>query len=168
MNALMRWTGLLAAAVVLAGCGDEPVSTDRSPLPAAELATLEVTPQSAPRERSWDGVVEAVNQATLSAQTGGRVIELPFDVNDFVEAGEVVVRFTDVEQQLVRALSWLKARTATRRGLIATLLHALATGHGGDPDALERMALTSPEGIKPRIEARLLALALNSTRVDHQ
>ena len=76
--------------------------------------------------------------------------------------------FTDVEQQLVRALSWLKARTATRRGLIATLLHALATGHGGDPDALERMALTSPEGIKSRIEARLLALALDSTRVDHQ
>ena len=74
--------------------------------------------------------------------------------------------FTDVEQRLVRALSWLKARTATRRGLVATVLHALARHHGGDPDALERMALTSPAGIKSRIEARLLALALNSTRRD--
>jgi len=98
MNAVMRWTGLLLTAV-LAGCGGEPSSTARSPTPGADLATLVVTPQSAPRERSWDGVVEAVNQATLSAQTGGRVIELPFDVNDFVEAGEVIIRFTDVEQQ---------------------------------------------------------------------
>src|SRR3546814_18515995 len=63
------------------------------------LAALTVQPASAPRERIWDGVVEAVNQATLSAQTGGRVLELPYDVNDYVPAGAVVVRFPADEPQ---------------------------------------------------------------------
>lgn len=43
--------------------------------------------------------VEAVAQATVSAQTSGRIVELPFDVNDVVPQGAVIVRFTDVEQR---------------------------------------------------------------------
>lgn len=53
----------------------------------------------APRERVWDGRVEAVHQATVSAQTSGRIAELMFDVNDFVDAGAVIMRFTDTEQR---------------------------------------------------------------------
>ena len=52
-----------------------------------------------PRERMLDGTVEAVNQATMSAQTAGRIAEVFFDVDDYVQAGEPIVRFTDVEQQ---------------------------------------------------------------------
>src|SRR5690606_37063605 len=52
-----------------------------------------------PRERIFDGTVEAVNRATVSAQTSGRVAEILYDVNDFVEAGAVIMRFTSVEQQ---------------------------------------------------------------------
>lgn len=92
---------MFAAAVLaaaLSACGGAP-----APAPAARpdpgLATVAAGVERAPRERIWDGVVEAVNQATLSAQTRGRVLELPFDVNDYVEAGAVVVRFTDVEQR---------------------------------------------------------------------
>lgn len=84
------------ASLLLAACGGEPPAPAAAP--PVSFQTLEVEPRSAARERSWDGVVEAVNQATLSAQTAGRVLELPFDVNDYVEAGQVVVRFTDVEQ----------------------------------------------------------------------
>jgi RND family efflux transporter MFP subunit len=40
-----------------------------------------------------------VNQATVSAQTSGRIAELPFDVNDFVDKGKVIMRFTDTEQR---------------------------------------------------------------------
>lgn len=85
-------------ALTLAACGrdDAPAGGTAS---APPLQTIAVEARKAPRERIWDGVVEAVDQATLSAQTGGRVTELPFDVNDYVKAGEVVVRFTDVEQQ---------------------------------------------------------------------
>lgn len=84
------------AALFLAACGSEP----NVPVPASPVGfeTITVAPRTSARERSWDGVVEAVHQATLSAQTRGRVLELPFDVNDYVEAGQVVVRFTDVEQ----------------------------------------------------------------------
>ncbi|MGE3731604.1 MAG: efflux RND transporter periplasmic adaptor subunit, partial [Lysobacterales bacterium] len=88
----------LLLALMLAACGEQAPA----PMPAtagAALDALAIQPESAPRERIWDGVVEAVNQATLSAQTGGRVLELPYDVNDYVPAGAVVVRFTAVEQQ---------------------------------------------------------------------
>ena len=46
----------------------------------------------------FDGTVEAIHQATVSAQTAGRIAEVGYDVDDFVEAGSVLVRFTDVEQ----------------------------------------------------------------------
>jgi RND family efflux transporter MFP subunit len=68
---------------------------------AAEVpfATLAVEYEQAPRERVWDGTVEAVNQATVSAQTSGRVAEILYDVDDFVEAGAPIMRFTDTEQR---------------------------------------------------------------------
>jgi len=61
--------------------------------------TVAVGYEEAPRERTWDGRIEAVNQATVSAQTSGRIAELPFDVNDYVDAGKVIMRFTDTEQR---------------------------------------------------------------------
>ncbi len=67
------------------------------------LSTSPVVYEVAPRERIWDGRIEAVNQATVSAQTSGRIAELPFDVNDFVDAGKVIVRFTDNEQRAALA-----------------------------------------------------------------
>lgn len=67
------------------------------------LPTAPVVYEVAPRERIWDGRIEAVNQATVSAQTSGRIAELPFDVNDFVDAGVVIVRFTDNEQRAALA-----------------------------------------------------------------
>lgn len=51
------------------------------------------------RETVFDGTVEAQNQSTVSAQTSGRVVELPFDVGDYVEKGAVIARITPVEQR---------------------------------------------------------------------
>jgi RND family efflux transporter MFP subunit len=90
----------IAAAAALAACGKAPSTTaPAAGKPPPELATSVIAPERVPLELVWDGVVEAVNQATLSAQTSGRVVELPYDVDDYVPAGAVVVRFTDVEQQ---------------------------------------------------------------------
>lgn len=77
---------------------------------AVPFPTVEATYEVAPRERIWDGRIEAVNQATVSAQTSGRIAELPFDVNDFVDAGKVIMRFTDTEQRaaLTRAQAALE------------------------------------------------------------
>ena len=52
-----------------------------------------------PLERSVDGTIEAVNQATVSAQTSGRVAEILYDVNDVVPAGAVIVRLKGTEQR---------------------------------------------------------------------
>ena len=58
-------------------------------------ATLEMTAV----ERLFDGTVEAVHQATISAQTAGRIAQVNYDVDDFVEHGTVLIRFSDVEQR---------------------------------------------------------------------
>jgi RND family efflux transporter MFP subunit len=84
-----RW----AAALVFAACANLASGLE------IPLATLTVSYERAPRERVWDGTVEAVNQATVSAQTSGRVAEIFYDVDDFVEAGAPIMRFTDTEQR---------------------------------------------------------------------
>jgi RND family efflux transporter MFP subunit len=86
--------GLLAGLTACGG-GDPPES--RLP-PLAELATLSVA-GGASSGRAWDGVVEAVQQAELSAQTSGRVSAVDADLNDRVAAGQVLLRLTAVEQQ---------------------------------------------------------------------
>jgi RND family efflux transporter MFP subunit len=77
------------------------------------FATATVELDETPRERMLDGTVEAVNQATMSAQTAGRIAEVFFDVDDYVQQGEPIVRFTDVEQQ--SALRMAQAALAEAR-----------------------------------------------------
>ena len=62
------------------------------PVAAAQLQTL-------PDEQVFDGVVEAVNQSTVSAQTAGQVEDIMVDVNDFVSAGTPIVRIRNIEQR---------------------------------------------------------------------
>lgn len=107
MNAFRSLLGAVALCVALAAFAQVSVPFE----------TLPVAYDVAPRERIWDGRIEAVNQATVSAQTSGRIAELPFDVNDFVDAGKVIMRFTDTEQRaaLTRAEATLeegRARSA--------------------------------------------------------
>ena len=66
---------------------------------ALDLETARVDYVTVPSETRLEGIVEAVNQATVSAQTSGRVTEIRFDIDDFVPKGEVIVRLGDVEQQ---------------------------------------------------------------------
>lgn len=69
-------------------------------LQAAELLpTLVVERVQSPLERRFDGTVEAVNQGTVSAQTSGRVLEVLYDVNDFVPADAVIIRLGSTEQK---------------------------------------------------------------------
>ncbi|MFC5434980.1 efflux RND transporter periplasmic adaptor subunit [Rhodanobacter umsongensis] len=98
----MRLRLLLGPALVLAllaGCRRNEPPPVHAQAPSTGLASRVVHLQEAPREQAWDGVVEAVNQATVSAQTAARVVELPYDVNDTVPEGAVIVRFTDIEQK---------------------------------------------------------------------
>jgi len=92
----LLWPTLLA--VTLAACGGQ----QPAPRPATAkppLASMVVQADEAPSQQVWDGTVEAVNAAILTAQTDARVLELPHDVDDVVPAGAVLVRFTNVEQK---------------------------------------------------------------------
>lgn len=46
-----------------------------------------------------DGVIEAVQQSTVSAQTSGTVQSLPYDVDDSVVVGDLIVQLEDSEQR---------------------------------------------------------------------
>jgi RND family efflux transporter MFP subunit len=82
-----------------------------------DLDTATATKRETAREFWVDGVVEAINQTTLSAQTQGQVEEILFDVDDYVEAGQVVIRLKDTEQQagLNQAKADLKEAAARLR-----------------------------------------------------
>lgn len=84
-------------AVLLVACGREPAAPALPSMP--RLATFTVGAAGAPVGRAWDGVVEAVEQAELAAQTSGRVALVAVDVGDRVRAGDVLLRLSAVEQQ---------------------------------------------------------------------
>ncbi len=108
--------GLLLGAVVTPALVLTACSHPQAPAvvanAAAPIPVLTVSEQVTPRDRVWDGTVQAVNRATLSAQTAGRVVELPFDVNDYVPKGAVVARFTDVEQGSAARAAAAQVRSA--------------------------------------------------------
>jgi len=86
---------LLAASLAACG-GGQP---QPAPIKVEGLSSIEVRAADASEGRGWDGVVEAVRQAKLSAQTSGRVAQVEADVDDRVAAGQVLLRLTAVEQQ---------------------------------------------------------------------
>ncbi|MBL6750077.1 MAG: efflux RND transporter periplasmic adaptor subunit [Nevskia sp.] len=92
--ATLVWLSLL-----LAACGGRApaLPAAQAAAPAPGPATTRAETIDAPREQSFDGVLEAVNQSTVSAQTSGRIVELPVDVNDAVRKGDVLAAVRDAE-----------------------------------------------------------------------
>lgn len=98
---------LLALGLAACGAGTSP----RLP-PLPDLPSFEVTAPTALSGRGWDGVVEAVRRADLSAQTAGRVAAMAVDVNDRVAAGELLLRITAVEQDAAANTARAQLRAA--------------------------------------------------------
>lgn len=67
--------------------------------PVAALESKKVQLIEVPRDFLLDGIVEAVNKSTIAAQTGGQIEEINFDIDDFVEKGQVIIRLKDSQQQ---------------------------------------------------------------------
>ncbi|MGM0768045.1 MAG: efflux RND transporter periplasmic adaptor subunit [Pseudomonadota bacterium] len=66
---------------------------------AAQPAFETVVRESFHETIHLDGVIEAVQQSTVSAQTSGTVQTLPFDIDDSVAAGDLIVKLEDSEQR---------------------------------------------------------------------
>jgi len=83
---------------------------------AAGLETATAKQQIVQDLRRFEGSVEAVNKSTISAQTSGRIMQINFDVDDYVKAGATIVKFYDTEHRarLQQAESALMAASAQR------------------------------------------------------
>jgi RND family efflux transporter MFP subunit len=139
----------------------------------ADPGALEVATAGLERvavERVFDGTVEAVHQATVSAQTAGRIAEVNYDVDDFVEAGSVLVRFTDVEQstglrqaeaQLAEARA--RAREAEEEYRRAQNLRERNLGSQRDLDA----ALASRNSARARVTSAESAVRAARQQLDY-
>lgn len=81
---------------------------------ALPFATERVVARMVPDELMLDGTIEAVNMATVTAKTSGTVVEINFDVNDFVKEGTVLLRFQGKvnEAGLLRAKAGLAGASA--------------------------------------------------------
>src|SRR5450631_4448395 len=91
---LIALPGLL---LIVAGCGSK--TTPAAALAAPPLTSVVIQAIRTPLERDVDGTIEAVNQATVSAQMSGRIAEILYDVNDVVPAGAVIMRLKGAEQR---------------------------------------------------------------------
>ena len=108
---------LLALAVAgLAACGEQ--SAPPKPAPKAEaLKTAAVELRDVELTTSAEAVMEAVRQSTVSAQISGRVVELRFDVGDYVKKGEVIARID--ERSAARALEASEAQVLEAQAALA-------------------------------------------------
>ena len=91
------WLAAALAAATLAGCGTHHAPPH--PRAGAPLASVLVEPEQTPAQRLFDGVVQAVNRATVAAQTSGRVAAVYHDVDDVVPAGALLMKLRSTIQR---------------------------------------------------------------------
>jgi RND family efflux transporter MFP subunit len=72
-------------------------------LAAESLATGSVQYREVDLTYAAEAVVEATRQSTVSAQVTGRIVELKYDVGDYVQKGQLLVRIDQTEAQQVVA-----------------------------------------------------------------
>lgn len=146
--ALPQFIPVLLAAM-LAACGGRSAVPAASHADAPPLATLTVAAGAASGQQRWDGTVEAADAAVLTAQTNARVLALPHDVGDTVKQGDVLVRFTDVEQlsaqraaqaQIAAAKAALVVAEANYRRYAALLPQGYVSRAAYDQASAERNA----------------------------
>lgn len=153
---LMRATLGASLMLALSACGSDRKATGLPPL--RELSTITIRAAGTDRSRTWDGVIEAIQRADLSAQTAGRVASVDADVNDRVLADAVLLRITAVEQQAGTnvARAQLHAATAAAAEAEATLARysALAAKQLVSRLQIDQLRATRDSAVAARDAAR--------------
>lgn len=65
----------------------------------SSLETTTLAYEEVVSQREFDGRVEAVDKATITAEVSDRIIEINYDVDDYVPKGAVILRFRDTRQR---------------------------------------------------------------------
>jgi RND family efflux transporter MFP subunit len=90
---MLRAAALLAV-LALSACGSsEPPKPAAAPAAQVKAGLVEL--REVELSYSAEGVIEAVRQSTVAAQIAGRIVELRFDVGDYVKKGEVIARIDE-------------------------------------------------------------------------
>lgn len=76
-----------------------PVATSYAQDADTTIEQVIVQLKTVPETRVLNAQIEAVHKATVASQVRGRVLEIKFDVDDYVEKGAVLVRFRDKDQR---------------------------------------------------------------------
>jgi membrane fusion protein, multidrug efflux system len=81
----------------------------------AQLITVTTVLHELPAWRSFAGRIEAIHQATVAAETRGRIEEIRADIGDEIAAGTVILTVASIEQRanLTRAEAALAEANAT-------------------------------------------------------
>jgi RND family efflux transporter MFP subunit len=109
MQVRASWIAL-AAAAALAACGSETGAPKPAPAPQLKAGVAEV--REVDLVYSAEAVIEAVRQSTVAAQIAGRIVDIRFDVGDYVKKGEVIVRIDERAATQAVAASEAQVREA--------------------------------------------------------
>ena len=80
-----------------------------------------------------DGQIEAVNRSTVSAQTGGLITSLAYDVGDYVEQGEMIARISSDNQK--SSLEAAKASVSEAKAAINSASASILQAEAGTREA---------------------------------
>ncbi len=151
---------LVAILMLLAGCGEEPVTVEPSATPVPEEATAP-PPSPVPTGVTIlaDGVVQAVQPPLpLAFETGGRLMAVHVGAGDRVQAGDLVATLDGsqaqdqvAEAQLSLQLAELALEDLTREADPAAMAAARASLASARANLA---ALTSPPGDQQLLAAR--------------
>jgi len=162
LNRLSVWVAWLAGAALAAPWAVWAQGVDGQAALASELVQLREVDDVI----SADAVVEAARQSTVSAQIAGRVVALNFDVGDYVNKGEVIVRIdaravTQAEQASQAQLQQAQAELANARAQLART-RALVEQKFLSPAALDN-AEAQTKAAAARVSALLAGAGLAQT-----
>jgi RND family efflux transporter MFP subunit len=112
----------------LAGCDGSPGAPKAQAPAEAQLAAAVVEKRDVEIAYTAEAVVEAVRQSTVAAQIAGRIVELRFDVGDYVKKGEVIARIDEraASQALAASEAQVRQAEAALRNARAELERARA------------------------------------------
>ena len=165
-NKLMQnFAGLLlasiAAALGLSGCSSDKQTEAAVGDAASQLKTQVVALETIPEERIVDGTIEAINQATVSAQTSGRITQINYDVNDFVPAGAVIMKLRATEQRAGLQQAQAALQQASTRSAEANSQYQRVAGLYKDKVATQQeydTALADRDAAKAALESAQAAV----------
>lgn len=109
-GALHPMLALSLTCLFLPAAAESETNNDGASAPRTAPAEYETVA----REYRFDGVVEAVNQTTISAQTQGQLEAIYFDVDNFVDEGDLIAKINDTQHKtrVAQAAADLKSSTA--------------------------------------------------------